>query len=101
MSMMRILLIGKNGQLGWEFQRTLACMGEITAWDWPEVDLAQPEAVREALRLAKPQVIVNAAAYTAVDRAEIEPDKARAINVAATGVLAEESRRSGAALLHY
>jgi dTDP-4-dehydrorhamnose reductase len=96
-----ILLIGKNGQLGWELHRTLACLGEVTTVDWPEVDLAKSEAVREAVRKVKPQVIVNAAAYTAVDRAEGEPEKARAINATAPGVLAEEACKLGAAFVHF
>ena len=98
---MRILLIGKNGQLGWEFQRTLACLGDVTALDWPEVDLAVPERLRAAVQKIQPEVIVNAAAYTAVDRAESEPEKARAINGTAPGVLAEEARRLKAALIHF
>jgi dTDP-4-dehydrorhamnose reductase len=101
MKRLRLLLIGKNGQLGWEFQRTLACLGDLIVLDWPEVDLAKPAAVREAVRREKPDVIVNAAAYTAVDKAESEPEKARAINAEAPRVLAEEARALGAAFVHF
>jgi dTDP-4-dehydrorhamnose reductase len=97
----RILLLGKNGQLGWEFQRTLATLGEVAAYDWPEIDFAQPEALRALIRQLKPQIIVNAAAYTAVDRAESEPEKCAAINALAPALLAEEARASRAALLHF
>lgn len=98
---MRILLLGKNGQLGWEFQRTLACLGEVVALDWPEIDLADLAALRSTVRQVQPQVIVNAAAYTAVDRAESEPEKAMSINALAPRVLAEEALRLKAALIHY
>jgi dTDP-4-dehydrorhamnose reductase len=98
---MRILLLGKNGQLGWEFQRTLACLGSVTALDWPEIDLADLDSLRSTIRQVNPQVIINAAAYTAVDRAESEPDKARAVNALAPQVMAEETVRLKAALIHY
>jgi dTDP-4-dehydrorhamnose reductase len=98
---MKILLFGKNGQVGWELQRTLALLGELTALDYPEVNFGEPESLRQVVRLARPQVIVNAAAYTAVDRAESEVDLARAINAGAPGVLAEEARALKAAFLHY
>ena len=98
---MNILLIGKNGQLGWELNRTLALLGRVEAVDYPEIDLADEPAVRAWVRECKPEVIVNAAAYTAVDRAESEPDQAMAINGTAPGILAEEAQRSGAALVHY
>ena len=97
----KILLIGKNGQLGWELRRTLLPLGEITAVDYPEIDLASEQSTREWVRRAAPQVIVNAAAYTAVDQAESEPDLAMAVNGTAPGVLAEEAKRLGAALIHY
>ena len=98
---MRILLLGKNGQLGWEFQRTLLSLGEVLAWDWQDVDLEDSEILRGAVRQAAPQVIVNAAAYTAVDRAESEPEKARAINASAPAVLAEEAQRLEAGIIHF
>ena len=70
--MQRLMLIGKNGQLGWELQRTLATLGEVTALDFPEIDLAKPESLREVIRNVSPQIVVNAAAYTNVDKAESE-----------------------------
>jgi dTDP-4-dehydrorhamnose reductase len=98
---MRILLFGKYGQLGWELLRTLAPLGEVVALDYPEIDLTQSESLRPFVREARPQVIVNATAYTAVDRAEDEPEIAMAINGRAPGVMAEEARDLGAALIHY
>ncbi len=97
---MRILLLGNTGQLGWEAERALACLGEVTALDYPEVDFSRPEGLRALVASVKPEVIYNAAAYTAVDRAESEPDKARLINAVAPGVLAEEARRNRAAFIH-
>ncbi len=99
--MMRILLLGKYGQLGWELQRCLGTLGEITALDYPEIDLSHPEQIPPIVRQVKPDVIVNASAYTAVDRAESEPELAYAINAITPGVLAEEARAQGAALIHY
>jgi dTDP-4-dehydrorhamnose reductase len=98
---MHILLLGKIGQLGWELRRTLAPLGEITALDYPEIDLTQADPIRQAIRQARPQVIVNATAYTAVDRAESEPEVAHAINGLAPGLMAEEAAALGAALIHY
>jgi dTDP-4-dehydrorhamnose reductase len=98
---MRILLIGKNGQVGWELQRALAPLGEILPVDYPEVDLASETSLRKCVRDVRPQAIVNAAAYTAVDRAETEPDLAMVINGIAPGILAEEASALGAALIHY
>jgi dTDP-4-dehydrorhamnose reductase len=97
---MRILLFGKNGQLGWELQRTLACLGEVTTFDFPQLDFSQLDSVRSVVHQAHPQVIVNAAAYTAVDRAESEPELARAVNAAAPTILAEEAISLKAALIH-
>jgi len=99
--MMRLLLLGKFGQLGWELQRALATLGEITALDYPEIDLVHAEQIRPVIRKAKPHIIVNATAYTAVDKAESEPHIAHAINAQAVGVIAEEARRLGASLVHY
>ena len=96
----KILLLGKNGQLGWELKRTLAPLGDVIPLGRAELDLTDFRAIREAVREIKPQLIVNAAAYTAVDRAEIEPDVAMAVNGTAPGVLAEEGRRVEAALVH-
>lgn len=97
----RILLIGKNGQVGWELHRTLMTLGEITAVDYPEVDLAKPETAAKLIKDTKPDLIVNAAAYTAVDQAEEEPDLAMMINGTAPGVLAEEAKKINAVLVHY
>lgn len=98
---MRILLLGKKGQLGWELRRSLAPLGEITTFQFPQVDLRQPESLREVIRESKPAVILNAAAYTAVDRAESEPEMAYNVNGVAPGIMAEEARRLGSALIHY
>ena len=98
---MRILLTGCAGQLGRELKRSLCCLGEVIACDRQEFDLADPDALRDALRDAAPTVIVNAAAHTAVDKAESEPELAMAINAIAPGVLAEEAKRLGALLIHY
>jgi dTDP-4-dehydrorhamnose reductase len=97
----RILLLGKNGQIGWELQRTLASLGRVSALDTPAIDLTDEQATRALIRKARPQVIVNAAAYTAVDRAESEAELAYAVNAAAVGVLAEEALKLDAALIHY
>lgn len=98
---MRILLTGKNGQVGWELSRALAPLGEVVAFGREELDLAVPDRIISAVRTVRPDVIANAAAYTAVDRAESEPDEAHAINAVAAGVLAEEAKRAGALLVHY
>jgi len=98
---MKILLIGKNGQVGWELNRTLLPLGEIIGVDYPEIDLAQGESIRDWIRQVRPQLIINAAAYTAVDKAESEPDLAMAINGTAPGIMAEESDAVNAALIHY
>jgi len=98
---MKVLLFGKNGQLGWELHRTLATLGDIMAMDYPEIDFTSADRVREAVRRVAPQVIVNAAACTAVDRAESESDAAMAVNAAAPGVIAEESAALGAAFIHF
>lgn len=98
---MRILLLGKTGQLGWELNRSLQPLGEIRALDFPEIDLAKPESLREVIRTSAPDVIVNATAYTAVDKAESERELAFAINAAAPQVIAEEAKKIGALLIHY
>jgi len=98
---LRIYLTGKNGQVGWELQRCLAPLGEVTAVDIDEVDLLNPEAIRQSLREARPHLIVNPAAYTAVDQAEKEPLLARAINAEAPGIMVEEAKRIGCAFVHY
>ena len=98
---MRILLTGKNGQLGWELQRALSTLGEVTALGQADMDLANPDAIRKICRDLRPNLIVNPAAYTAVDKAETEPALAMAINGTAPGIMAQEARRLGAALIHY
>lgn len=99
--MRRILLAGKNGQVGRELQTALAPLGTIVAYDQGRMDFAQPDQIRRTVRETEPQVIVNAAAYTAVDKAESEPDLAMQVNGIAPGILAEEAKRLGAMLVHY
>ena len=97
----KILLLGKNGQVGWELQRTLAPLGNVIALDQEELDLVRVGDIRRTVQEIKPDIIVNAAAYTSVDKAESEPDLAMAINRDAPGVLAEEAKKLGALLVHY
>ena len=101
---MKILLLGKNGQVGWELQRSLSVLGELTALDrhsTPCGDLAQPEALAQTVRTLRPDVIVNAAAHTAVDQAEAEPELARTLNALAPAALAQAAFDTGAWLVHY
>lgn len=102
---MKILLFGKNGQVGWELQRSLAPLGTLTALDFDSPghcgNFTDVEGLAATVRTFAPNVIVNAAAHTAVDKAESEPDLARAINAVAPGTLAREARRAGALLVHY
>lgn len=98
---LRILLTGAAGQVGAEFLRAGARLGEISALTRAECDLGDPEAIRRVVRRANPEVIVNAGAYTAVDKAESEPDAAFAANATAPAVLAEEAAKLGALLIHY
>ena len=98
---LRLLITGANGQVGWHLQRTLAPLGDVTAIDVEQVDLTDLDAISSAVRECAPDIIANAAAYTAVDKAESEPDLARSINVAAPARMAEECARSGALLIHY
>ena len=98
---MRILLLGNTGQLGWELERTLSPLGELTACDYPVLDLADPQSARQVVRDCQPDLIINATAYTAVDRAETETDLANAINATAPGIIAEEARKLGAVFIHY
>ena len=110
---LNILLLGRNGQVGWELQRSLAPLGTVWALGRDSTtnpvlqgqplhgDLADPEALAATVRLLQPNVIVNAAAYTAVDKAESEPELAQRINATAVGVLAQEADRLGALLVHY
>ena len=99
--MKKILQIGTIGQLGWELLRTCAPLGEVVALDYPDVDLSDSKGLRELVRSVKPDIIINAAAYTRVDRAESEPEKAKAINATGPGVLAEEAKKTNAVLVHY
>jgi dTDP-4-dehydrorhamnose reductase len=103
---MKILLLGKNGQVGWELQRALAPLGELVACDFDtpgalKADFAQPESLRALVRTVRPDVVVNAAAHTAVDKAESEADFARALNATAPGVVAREAAALGALMVHY
>ncbi|MBB5608036.1 MULTISPECIES: dTDP-4-dehydrorhamnose reductase [unclassified Janthinobacterium] len=102
---MKILLLGKNGQLGWELQRSLAPLGELTALGSdsrdPCGDLRDLDGLADTVRLLSPDVIVNAAAYTAVDRAESDVESCRTVNALAPGVLARVAASSGALLVHY
>jgi dTDP-4-dehydrorhamnose reductase len=97
----RILLIGKNGQVGHDLQQVLPACGELTAVGHEQLDLSAPEAIRRAVQEIRPQLIINAAAYTAVDQAERDEPAARAINAVAPGILAEQAKKIGAALIHY
>lgn len=100
-----ILLLGKSGQVGWELQRSLSVLGRVTALDLDSTDhcgdFANPQGVAETVRALRPDIIVNAAAHTAVDKAEAEPDLAQLLNATTPGVLAEEAARLGAWLVHY
>ncbi|MEO8312474.1 MAG: dTDP-4-dehydrorhamnose reductase [Caldimonas sp.] len=103
---MKILLLGKDGQLGWELQRSLAPLGDVVALGSSDRepfagDLRDLDALAASVRAVAPQLIVNAAAYTAVDRAESEPEAALLVNAAAVGVLARAARAAGAWLVHY
>jgi dTDP-4-dehydrorhamnose reductase len=102
---MKILLLGKNGQVGWELQRSLAILGDVVALDRASTDhcgdLTRLDSLAQTIRELSPDVIVNAAAYTAVDKAESDGDTARIVNAAAPGVLASEAEKLGAWLVHY
>jgi dTDP-4-dehydrorhamnose reductase len=103
---MKILLLGKNGQVGWELQRALAPLGEVIALDFDSpgpltADFSKPESLAATVRAVAPQIIVNAAAHTAVDKAESEPEFARALNATSPAVLAREAKTLGAWLMHY
>lgn len=102
---MKILLLGKNGQVGWELQRSLAPLGEVLALERRSSnfcgDLSQPDQLARTVRAWQPDLIVNAAAHTAVDKAESEPDLARCLNTAAPAALAQAAAQVGALLVHY
>jgi dTDP-4-dehydrorhamnose reductase len=95
------LVIGKIGQVGWELRRTLAPLGALVSVDFPEIDLTDGSSIRKWVRESNPAVIVNAAAYTAVDKAETDTERCQQINGTAPGILAEEAKRLGALLVHY
>ncbi|MDR3413726.1 MAG: dTDP-4-dehydrorhamnose reductase [Formivibrio sp.] len=99
--MPKILITGKNGQVGFELQRSLSILGELVAVDVADCDLSKPEAIRALVREVQPDIIVHPAAYTAVDKAESEVDLAQTINATAPGVLAEEAAKLGALIVHY
>jgi len=98
---LKILLTGKNGQLGWELNRSLQPLGNVIALGRAEADFSRPEELRKIMREVKPDICVNAAAYTSVDKAEEEVAQARAVNEEAPGVLAEEAKRLNTLLVHY
>ncbi|WP_211460706.1 dTDP-4-dehydrorhamnose reductase [Collimonas silvisoli] len=98
---MKILVTGKSGQVGYELERSLQGLGEIVALDRNQMDLSNLDQVRDVIRAVKPDLIINPAAYTAVDKAESEPELAMRINGEAPGVMAEEAQRLGAAMIHY
>jgi len=102
---MKILLFGKGGQVGWELQRSLAPLGELVALDFDSTDLhadfSQPDALASTVEKVRPDVIVNAAAHTAVDKAESEPELARTLNATSPGVIATAAQRIGALMVHY
>src|SRR5215813_11584063 len=98
---MRLMLTGANGQVGSELDRSLAALGSVVALDRRQCDLSRPERLPKLIRSLKPDVIVNAAAYTAVDDAEHEERLATTVNGAAVDVMAQEARRAGALMIHY
>jgi dTDP-4-dehydrorhamnose reductase len=98
---MKFLLLGRNGQVGFELRRALAPLGEVAAFDYPACDLTVPDSIRGIINAVGPQVIINAAAYTAVDTAEASPQLARAINTAAPGIIGAEAKKIGARVIHY
>lgn len=99
--MIKILITGKEGQVGWELQRALASLGKVYAFDRQSLDLQDEKEIRDVVKKVEPTVIVNAAAYTAVDKAEVEEDIAFAVNALGPKILAEEAKRLGASFIHY
>ena len=98
---MKIVLFGRSGQLGWEFERTLPGLGDVVALDRAQLDMRDLHALQQSLNELKPNLIINASAYTDVDKAEKEPELAMQINALAPGVMAETSRKLSAALIHF
>lgn len=101
MSLPIILIIGKIGQVGYELRRTLAPLGRVVSVDYPEIDLTDGTSVRKWMRETAPAVVINAAAYTAVDKAENEPERCHQINGTAPGLIAEMAQRLGSLMIHY
>jgi dTDP-4-dehydrorhamnose reductase len=101
MPLPKILLFGKIGQVGWELRRTLAPMSHLVCVDYPEVDFTNPDSIRKWIGDTAPDIVINAAAYTAVDKAEAETALAQKINGDAPGIMAEEAKKLGALLVHY
>lgn len=97
----KIVIFGARGQVGWELQRSLCCLGQVVPVNSSEANLSRPEDLRALLADVRPAVIVNAAAYTAVDKAESEVDQARMVNEIAPAVLSEESKKLGSLFIHY
>lgn len=100
-SLPTILVTGKNGQVGWELQRSLLPLGRVVAVDRKQMDLSDAESIRKLIQEIKPDVIVNAAAYTAVDKAEEEQELAYQVNARAPGIIAEEAKKLGSLVIHY
>lgn len=98
---MKILTFAKSGQLGWELERTLACLGKVIALDYPEVDFTKPETLSDLVAQIEPDIIVNPAAYTAVDKAESQPEIAYLINRDAVAILAKEAAKRQIPFIHY
>ena len=102
---MKLLLLGKGGQVGWELQRSLAPLGQLVALDFDstdyQADFSRPEQLAETVLKVRPDVVVNAAAHTAVDKAESEPDFARKLNATSPGVVAQAAEQIGALMVHY
>jgi dTDP-4-dehydrorhamnose reductase len=98
---MKILLTGKNGQVGWELNYSLSKFATVFAMGRDQMDLSRPETLSSIIREIRPDIIINAAAYTAVDKAEAEPELAMTVNGVAPGVIAEEAQKIGAGLIHY
>jgi len=102
---MKLLLLGKGGQVGWELQRSLAPLGELVALDFDSTDFhadfSRPEQLADTVRQVRPDVIVNAAAHTAVDKAESEPEFARKLNATSPGMVAQAAQELGALMVHY
>jgi dTDP-4-dehydrorhamnose reductase len=101
MELPRILIIGKNGQVGYELRRTLAPLASVVAVDYPDIDLTSGDSIRQWVRESKARVVINAAAYTAVDKAESETERAMQINGEAPGIIAEEAAKLGSLMVHY